>query len=471
MLATMTTVRAARPTWPPIVPANGGGLPMHSPSPSVEVMVVFGDTVLAVEYLSPSGRRAYRVGEGPDVDLAVELDGGGPLELVSFDEAGRFLVHTDGGPVPIGDEVIRVERAGLAFLVRRVDRPVRVGRPRLFGGLSWQSERYTVVSIVGHALLLFLFLAVPPEASSVGAAELNAGSRILPPTEVRARVQPEPPLPESLSSSSAGMRHEGKEGQAGTPKSQNKDGAYAIKRRPNQKVDALRLPPKVDLERQARSLGVLAVLKEQNSTLSTVFSRESALGLHAQDALGHLNGTQLADANGKEGLGLAGSGPGGGCEPGDMHCSRATIGVGTLATVGRVGQGCPGGNCAGYGKIAKGPIGNRTARAPEPLVKVTVSEGGLDKDAIRRVIRQRINEVRYCYERELSTHPDLYGKVVLRMVIAPAGAVAESQVVSSTLKAGATPGCVAQAARRWSFPASPRATIVTYPFVFQSAGK
>jgi TonB family protein len=98
--------------------------------------------------------------------------------------------------------------------------------------------------------------------------------------------------------------------------------------------------------------------------------------------------------------------------------------------------------------------------------------GSLDKAIIRRVIRRHINEWRYCYERELQPNPSLSGRIITRFTIGPTGRVLTSRIEESTVGNAAVERCVAQALRRWRFPA-PRGggiVVVSYPVVFHAAG-
>jgi len=101
-----------------------------------------------------------------------------------------------------------------------------------------------------------------------------------------------------------------------------------------------------------------------------------------------------------------------------------------------------------------------------------VVKGSLDKSIIRRVIRRHINEVKYCYQAELQSSPDLYGRVVVNFSIMPNGQVAASKVERSTMKNNRVEGCVTRAVRRWLFPKPHNGgvVVVSYPFVFRSAG-
>jgi TonB family protein len=97
--------------------------------------------------------------------------------------------------------------------------------------------------------------------------------------------------------------------------------------------------------------------------------------------------------------------------------------------------------------------------------------GSLDKESIRRVIRRHINEVKYCYVNELQTLR-ASGRVEVRFTIGPTGRVVAARVVSTTLGAPSVEECVAQAVRRWVFPACKCGgiVIVNYPFYFRYPG-
>ena len=97
--------------------------------------------------------------------------------------------------------------------------------------------------------------------------------------------------------------------------------------------------------------------------------------------------------------------------------------------------------------------------------------GSLSKEVIRRVIQRHLNEVRFCYEQALSAQPDLSGRVQVQFVITPSGVVQAASVQNSSLGAARAEQCIAQAVRRWTFPAPDGGgvVIVSYPFVLQAA--
>jgi outer membrane biosynthesis protein TonB len=135
--------------------------------------------------------------------------------------------------------------------------------------------------------------------------------------------------------------------------------------------------------------------------------------------------------------------------------------------VGTLGKGGGGRGVAGLGGLAAGGAGSGTVGI---LDEETEIEGGLDKEVIARVIAGYLGEIRYCYERQLSAEPDIYGKVQVKFTIDPEGRVAEHRVGATTLKSAMVEGCILRRLARWKFPKPKGGThvLVTYPFMFKA---
>jgi TonB family protein len=136
--------------------------------------------------------------------------------------------------------------------------------------------------------------------------------------------------------------------------------------------------------------------------------------------------------------------------------------------IGTAGKG--GGNgreVAGFGGLA---VGNAGSGSVGILEEETEIEGGLDKEVIAKVIGGYLGEVRYCYERQLSAEPDLYGKVAIKFVITADGSVVDNRVSSSSMKSSMVEGCILRRVARWKFPKPKGGTqvVVTYPFMFKA---
>lgn len=148
----------------------------------------------------------------------------------------------------------------------------------------------------------------------------------------------------------------------------------------------------------------------------------------------------------------------------DAGSGKGSATVGLSNGVGTQGRGT--GN-TGYGT---GGIGQKGS----VQINVQGQEGefsaGMDKEAIRRVIREHIREIRSCYERELQRSPDLYGKIVLQWDIEEGGRVGRAVTKSNALGNDAVASCILARLRTWKFPDPPKDQIgrVDFPFVFSS---
>ncbi len=95
----------------------------------------------------------------------------------------------------------------------------------------------------------------------------------------------------------------------------------------------------------------------------------------------------------------------------------------------------------------------------------------IDKEAIRRVIRAKLHEVKSCYERALNTlakGQTLEGKIVLGWEIIEKGQARNVRVKSSNLGSPQVENCIRDRLASWVFPEPPAgmvAEVQAYPFV------
>ena len=126
-----------------------------------------------------------------------------------------------------------------------------------------------------------------------------------------------------------------------------------------------------------------------------------------------------------------------------------------------------GGGVAGIGQMQQGSLGTGQVGALEEESEVM---GGLDKEVIAKIIRSYLGQIRYCYERQLSATPDLYGKLLVQFSIGQTGGVNTQSILSSSLQNKNVEGCVLKQVANWKFPEPKGGTIVkvSYPFLFTS---
>ena len=175
-------------------------------------------------------------------------------------------------------------------------------------------------------------------------------------------------------------------------------------------------------------------------------------GAGSGSEFGTLSGDGIGEAYGEGGLGLAGTGEGGG------GSGFGTIGIGDIGTV---GHGYGTGTGYGYGGGVGGLAGHH---ASVPVCHFGLAEvrGSCDKDLIRRVVRAHVNELRFCYERELQSHPALAGRVDASFVISFSGLVSSSSATGLRT----VDSCVAASIARWQFVGRCVGQ-VHYPFTFE----
>lgn len=98
--------------------------------------------------------------------------------------------------------------------------------------------------------------------------------------------------------------------------------------------------------------------------------------------------------------------------------------------------------------------------------------GSIDKEAIRRVIRNNLTEITGCFEKELEKNENLAGKAIMTWEIDDQGNAAKaraSEDPSVTLKNKNVSSCLASIINGAKFPpAPPKAHItVKFPFLFK----
>jgi len=473
---------------------------------ALEVVVMWGDNaVLNVDHVNPV--RSYYVGEATNAKGKLETDyligsellgtprmpvvldvGGTGAIVIPQGATGEIIIGNDrmsvqdlvasgraqpcselpGAyqyPLPPGGTG-RVSFRGLTFVVRPVNAGKAVGIGQ-GGGINYKQQLWTIMSFAIHGLFLAMMYFMPPGGSALSLDLLSEDARL-------AKYLMEPPetveeeTPEWLQNSDAqdeeggkGKRHKDDEGQMGKESNQKTKNKYAIQGPADNEDPHMAREAAKEEAKNAGILGVLAQSTGAWNSPTSPYGQDSALGYDPMSALGALMGDQIGDNFGFGGLGLRGTGRGGG------GTGEGTIGLGNVGTIGHGGGG---GTGSGYGRGAGGFRG-RDAKVPQIRSGNADVRGSLSKEVIRRVIQRHINEVRFCYEQELNSRPDLSGRVQVKFIVSPSGAVQAANVESSTLGAARAETCIAAAVRRWTFPAPDGGgiVIVSYPFVLENA--
>ncbi|MCB9662247.1 MAG: TonB family protein [Sandaracinaceae bacterium] len=458
---------------------------------ALEVMVMWGKSVLHVDHLKPA--RTFWVGEPEgkeEVDYLIAPDILGmsrmPVCVVSGGSTAMVFPQGATGEVMIGDQttaiesinlgacpevpnaqqylvpdgaMVRVNWKGFTFMVRSV----KAGKKVATGfSLDWVPLAYLggVMLFVG-ALLTAMYFSPPPVAG-LNNDIIDPNSRlaqfIIEPPETEEPPEEEEEAP-SEDAGGTGTAHEGESGAMGDERAERTDNHYSIQGDANPEDQQMARQEAREQAATAGVVGALAALSGSFMSPTSPYGGDQAIGAGEISALGALTGSQAGSNFGMGGLGLTGTGRGGG------GFGQGTIGMGTIGTIGH-GSGRGTGSGIGDG----GGLGDRQASRPQIRPGTAAVRGSLSADVIRRVVRRHLGEVRFCYEQALNSQPDLRGTVSVRWIISPTGSVTTSTVSGSTLGSARVESCVASAVRRWTFPAPDGGGLVsvTYPFTLES---
>ncbi len=488
-------VRPRRPAMALARPVDEEPVEEGAPDLGVELRIIWGDTLLdAGTFVAP--KRPVLVGEGPRCHFRLS---GPDLPVQAFPilrfEAGeyRFLFARamtggvqDGGKAPLltfgelvksraaapddsieGAYSVPVPRAGAvrAEIGSGLRIEARFRRPPKPAVAPWWEQldhRYL------NLLLLLLFLHgafivaaktttrdVDLVQDDLAKGQQRMAKFVMKPPEERPKQNKYlEKLKNDLKKEQPGEmaeKHKGAEGQMGkrdAPKTNGRSAPRAID--PNAK----------ELVKNSGLLAALGRGKGQGG-LSTVFG-QGGLGGDLKGAIGNMYGPVVGDSQGVGGLGLKGTGTGGGG-------SGETIGIGAVGTKGR------GGGLGGYGS-GVGGLGSKRDRDVAIATGETKVLGAIDPELIRKVIRDHADQVRYCYEQQLTLNPKLTGKVAIRWQINSNGFSSNTVIDrTNTTADGAlekVAECIMSRIVTWEFP-KPKGggmAIVTYPWILRSSG-
>ncbi|HUB09936.1 MAG TPA: adventurous gliding motility protein GltG [Myxococcales bacterium] len=240
-------------------------------------------------------------------------------------------------------------------------------------------------------------------------------------------------------------------------KHKGNEGAMGKKDAPKRNTKAAPKAIDINAKEIVKNSGLMRLLGGGGGGLSTILGT-GGLGGELTGAMGHMFGARAGDAAGLGGLGLRGTGQGGGG-------FGNTIGIGDIGTKGR------GGGLGGYGN-GVGNMGGKSGSDVAISSGNPIVEGSLDKELIRRVIHQHRNQVRFCYESELVRHQGLNGKVTVKFIISANGSVQRASVDQTTLGNATVESCIVSRVYQWQFP-KPKGggiVVVNYPFLLKESG-
>jgi hypothetical protein len=473
------------------------------PAASVEVMILWDQTVLNVSHLTPP--RSFYVGEeegknfkcdyfipaeklgttrapivladrGGSVSVVllprttgtIEIPGQPKMTLQQVMESGRAqpCAELSGAyqvALPSGAKA-KIELDGITFQVSAVN------AGRTVAGhfqVDTQGLLYTGLSMAVHlGLLAAMAFFMPPlggtEEDGISADQQYLIQQYL---QAAAEKEMEEKETEQVAENNAdnkeggtGTRAKGEEGSMGNPNSKASGNRYGVQG-PADNPD-----PHIARQaalRDAAEFGMIGLLNSgaggDPNAPTAPWGRDDSLGNDPLSARGNMWGDQIGESFGAGGLGLSGIGEGGGGR-------GEGIGLGSIGTIGHgAGTGTGQGFGSGHGRLG----GSHRTKPPQVRMGATSVSGRLPPEVIQRIVRQNFGRFRLCYENGLRNNPNLQGRVGVRFVIGRDGAVSNVGNGGSDMPDGGVVSCVVRAFYGLSFP-QPEGGIVTvvYPIMF-----
>lgn len=228
------------------------------------------------------------------------------------------------------------------------------------------------------------------------------------------------------------------------------------------------------LKSQTRNVTSEAAQPPESDSHRKTAQLKASVGIRISQLLGKVSATEARTAN----VILAQKG----IKAGEAPSGRAMAAIGKVEASGRNWNGeTKGGGSSvstlgvgggrGTGSLSGGLGQGRTGSGGVGLIEEE-SEiiGGLDREVIAQYIKTQLGQILYCYERQLSASPDLYGKIAVKFTIAGTGMVETQAINDTTLKNRTVENCILSKVASWKFPEPKGGTkvVVTYPFLFKS---
>jgi hypothetical protein len=414
----------------------------------------------AFPLVAPSGDDfVFNYGAGIDGELV--LDGAAtPLDgLAALGRSRPSAVIPGAVEVPIPANGRIRARAGLTtFVISAVARPRRHAVPAAaLGAGGRRTLSYVAGSLAAHLALVAFLQAIPAEAAGISVI-LEATEKTA--TDVTGHANEEaPPEPSDGDDGAGGDQSAAAamalpEGAAGNPTASSAAGRLQVAR-----VD--------DRPRLSREAALESVVHQGLLGSQLLVSAVTALAAH--DDLS--SGFDAANVNGPiYGAGGEGAGNfGGGVQGLDFGGGCRTEPCGTIGTRGRydtIATGRPAGDHFGFPR-GGGPGGPRRTPILPQIGEPVTSGPGYDKTIIRRYIRRSINEIAYCYDKQLLAHPGISGEVAVTFLISSSGTVQSATGRGFNAEVAS---CIAAAVQRIEFPSPGEGSTVqvNYPFHFRA---
>jgi hypothetical protein len=430
--------------------APGVELPLEqTPAPSFPLVAPSGDDFV------------FNYAHGMDGELITE---GGTIPFSQLIASGRARpsAATAGAievPIPMAAK-IRARSGQTTFLISAVPSPKAQTTP-LLSTLESRTLSYFGGSLAVHLGIWALLQLQPVDGGTAGVDMSNEETANMAyASEMKEEAPPEqqPDTADEVGGKDGmGAAMALAEGTKGRPDTNRVDSHIRIKRTAEEEQVA-----RTQALEAARHIGILgdAGLQSGAYFASLTATGEVSSGFDETNAWGADFGAE-GEGAGSFGYGRNGFGQGGGCVAGPC----GIIG----SKYGKIGNG------HNFGEDWGGPGGRGTGlrrhneTAPTTTIGPPTKDGDLDPAIIRRYVKQNINKISFCYEKELLARPGMAGEVQIQFLINGAGVVQSSAGRGFDSQVAA---CVADVIHAIKFPQPTNGGIVqvNYPFTFRPSG-
>ena len=456
---------------------------MRSTTHSLRVVVVWRSTILQEQTFTQTSDPVVTVGEGDRNRFSV-LAPGLPETFEMFERGAdgytvRFTSRV-GGTVHLGEvgwsveRLIEEERAFLAGKVRtkkgaadlyELDLAggdwgrIRLGDVHIFFQLIDQREAVAgrglssvekplvamvlLAGLLHGAVLLTAFLGYESDAELEQMQIPESFAEVI----VEDVKDPPEPVDEQVAAEeTSGKKAGGEEGKFGDP---DKQIPSEIPKNDGEMVD----------EVDPANTGVneaLSSLTMGQGAISTIFDDSQGLSNEIDVAMGG-DDEGLQPGRGAAGLGIRGLGDGGGGEDGFGRVHT----LGDVDTGGGSGSGGPSTGAELATKERKDVKEFEFRRKPPEVGDFC------DKSDIRQVVGGKANAIKYCYEKQLQSQPELSGKIIAQWKVGLDGEVMGASIASSTMNERRVEACITRVISRMRFERPEGGIcVIHYPFVF-----
>ena len=370
---------------------------------------------------------------------AISLTGQSPLQLVLVtkndsivsvqvkDPMKKFKIFNEGSvqglSLPLTDSWSSLEINGYTIKSKKINTD-NVSAFKEISKVQFgdkESKTAAIVTIVSIFLLIAVSLLVPNNQSVKPIAQIHEASTIIVKNEFKKKIVKEKQLTKAPQTEAA---QNNKVGPAG-----------------GFKVSAL----------LKGSLGI---------RISQLIGKVSATEARTANVLVTTSGVKASESSSGRALAAVGK-----IETSGRNWTGDSKGVGSGISTAGVGGGQ--GSKGLSGGLGQGKTGSGGVGLIEDESEII---GGLDREVIAQYIKTQLGQILYCYERQLSANPDLYGKIAVKFTIAGSGQVETQSINDTTLKNLTVESCILNKISKWKFPEPKGGTkvLVTYPFLFKS---